>query len=131
MERNIIKKWDTRKDTLRKSIKTYKNNSISYNELVRLIAKNILGIEDMRTHEIDDGDYQGTMIYLITDADIYQPNPTNYYVTYVAYGSCSCCDTLQGIQADGDYFDYPTNDQLDQYMTLCLHMVQRMKKLYR
>lgn len=44
--------------------------------------------------EIDNGHYQGTLIYIIPE-ETYQPGPEEYITTYVYYGSCSGCDTLQ------------------------------------
>lgn len=83
---------------------------------------------------IDDGDYQGTFI-LVTPKDIYQPTETDYVVTFVDYGSCSGCDVLQDIQSsnyddDYDYLGKPSNQQIADYLTLSLHMLQRAKWLY-
>lgn len=72
-----------------------------------------------RIHEIDDGDYQGMLVYVI-GASGYQPY-TYWYVT-VAYGSCSGCDTLQEIRNYDS--DPPTPQQVSDYMTLALHIVQ-------
>lgn len=87
---------------------------------------NIYSIEDI--HTIDDGDYQGTYIFLIPK-DIYQPISTDYLVTYVGYGSCSGCDTLLGIH-NYDTEGLPSKEQVEEYMTLCLHMIQHCKPLY-
>jgi hypothetical protein len=72
-------------------------------------------------HEIDDGDYQGTLIYVIAEK-AYQPS--SYWTARVSYGSCSACDTLQSICGYGD--DPPNEDQVKDYMTLALHMVESM-----
>lgn len=75
-----------------------------------------------RIHEIDEGDYQGTLVYVI-GAQGYQPS--DYFYVRVAYGSCSGCDTLQRIRA---YMDGPPNDdQVRDYMTLALHIVQKLR----
>jgi hypothetical protein len=75
-------------------------------------------------HCIDDGDYQGTLLFLIPE-DTYQPD--NYYYVKVEYGSCSGCDTLESIR---DYdSDTPNDEQVKDYMTLCLHIIQKFKKL--
>jgi hypothetical protein len=77
-----------------------------------------------RVHEIDDGDYQGTLVYIIASKG-YQPS--NYWSVKVSYGSCSGCDTLQRIL---DYGREPLNeDQLDGLMTLALHIVQGIRPL--
>lgn len=77
-----------------------------------------------RIHEIDDGDYQGTLLYVIAAAG-YQPN--EYWYVKVCYGSCSGCDTLQEIRGYKD--GPPSKEQVDQYMTLALHIIQGLKKM--
>lgn len=75
-------------------------------------------------HEIDDGDYQGTLVYLIP-SEGYQPD--TYWVTKVSYGSCSGCDTLEAIRDYED--DKPSDGQVEDYLTLCLHLIQQMKEV--
>lgn len=75
-----------------------------------------------RIEEIDHGDYQGTVVYVIGETG-YQPG--TYWYVHISYGSCSVCDTLQGIRGYDD--SPPTDEQVSQYMTLALHIVQRMK----
>ena len=77
-----------------------------------------------RITEIDDGDYQGTLLYLIP-CSTYQPSEYGYVTTYVGYGSCSGCDTLLGISNYN--YGLPTDDQVNLYLTLCLHMVEHME----
>lgn len=55
-----------------------------------------------KIHQINDGEYQGTLMFLILRADQYQPAEYDYILTYINYGSCSVCDTLQSIQSDYD-----------------------------
>lgn len=77
-----------------------------------------------RIHEIDDGDYEGTLLYII-GASGYQPS--KYWAVKVYYGSCSGCDTLQAIH---DYSSMQPNDeQVKDYMTLALHIVQGIKEI--
>lgn len=103
----------------------------SYMEIVKAVIE-IVSDESLyddspdpnRIHEIDDGDYQGTLLYVI-GAMGYQPS--DYWYVKVWYGSCSGCDTLQGIC---DYSDEPpTPTQVAEYMTLALHVVQGLKKM--
>jgi hypothetical protein len=78
-----------------------------------------------RIHIIDDGDYQGTLLFIIA-SDEYQPNV--YWYVPVSYGSCSCCDTLQAIYMDGDSdSEGSTPEQVKDLMTLALHIVQGLK----
>ena len=72
-----------------------------------------------RITEIDHGEYQGTLVYVI-GATGYQPD--EYVVTKVHYGSCSGCDTLKSICEEND-----PEVQLDDLLVLCLHLIQQMK----
>lgn len=75
-----------------------------------------------RITEIDHGDYQGTLLYVI-GATGYQPS--TYWAVDVGYGSCSGCDTLQAI---GGYSSDPPNDQqVTEYMQLALNVVQKLR----
>lgn len=75
-----------------------------------------------RIHEINDGEYQGTLVYIIA-AKGYQPS--RYWSVFVAYGSCSGCDTLEDLR---DYSDEPpTPEQINGYWTLALHIVQGIR----
>jgi hypothetical protein len=77
-----------------------------------------------RIHEIDDGDYQGTLVYVI-GANGYQPD--RYWYVKVGYGSCSYCDTLERIR--GYSSDLPTEEQVRDYMTLALHILQGLHEM--
>jgi hypothetical protein len=80
-----------------------------------------------RIHEIDDGEYQGTLVYVI-GACGYQPY--RYWYVRICYGSCSFCDTLQYIR-DLNNEEKPTEEQLNHYVTLALHIVQGIKEMER
>ncbi len=77
-----------------------------------------------RIHQIDDGDYQGTLLFVIA-AKGYQPS--DYWYAKISYGSCSGCDTLESIRSYDD--TPPTPEQIKDYMTLALHVVEAMKKM--
>jgi hypothetical protein len=100
-----------------------------YTAIVKAVVQ-VVSVEDYddpdpeRIHRIDDGDYQGTLVFVIA-AKGYQPS--DYWYVKVGYGSCSGCDTLQSIS---NYSDAPpTEEQVKEYMTLALHVVQGMKKM--
>lgn len=103
-----------------------------YKELVQAVVGLLAETEDEdydrisadRIHEIDDGNYQGTLLYLIASS-AYQPR--KYWFVRVSYGSCSGCDTLQNIRSYSD--EPPTEENLNDYLTLCLHIVQGLKLL--
>jgi len=75
---------------------------------------------------IDHGDYQGTLLFII-GAQGYQPS--QYWSVSMGYGSCSYCDTVQGIREEGEYGEKPNADQVKEYTTLALHVAQRIKEI--
>lgn len=79
-----------------------------------------------KIHVIDDGSYQGRLLFIIPERR-YQPY--QYWYAMINYGSCSCCDTLMGIGYRSSYDTPPTERQLDDVMTLALHVVQRMHEM--
>lgn len=88
-----------------------------------------ISLDPERIHMIDDGAYQGTLVFVI-GATGYQPS--DYWYVKISYGSCSGCDTLQRIKSNSGYDSYngkPTAEQVADYMTLALHVVQGLKKM--
>lgn len=71
---------------------------------------------------IDDGDYQGTQVFIL-HRNVYQPSVEDYVYTNTYYGSCSGCDTLLSI--NGYSSELPDEEQVKDYMRLCLHLLQR------
>lgn len=82
-------------------------------------------LDEDKITEIDNGDYQGTLIYLIP-RNCYQPMASDYVYTSVFYGSCSGCDALLAAQ-DWDYCNIKYN--VDMVTTIALHLVENMKWL--
>lgn len=70
---------------------------------------------------INDGDWQGTLVFVI-GAQGYQPS--TYWVSSVNYGSCSSCDTFQMYED----FDHPKKSAPNM-VTLALHLIQSMKQI--
>jgi hypothetical protein len=101
-----------------------------YNEVVKNVVSIITdddeyaSIDPARIHSVDDGEYQGTLVFVI-GAKGYQPS--DYWYVKVSYGSCSGCDTLQAISGYSD--EPPDDEQVKDYMTLALHIVQGLKKM--
>ena len=126
--------WDKNKDLLENAIRNDKHmNDTDYLGLVQMVVKHILNgekylFDDKRITQIDDGDYQGTLLFVIP-RKTYQPCSDDYLMTYVWYGSCSGCDTLQGITG---YASGAANEQqVKDYMTLCKDIVCNMVKPFR
>jgi hypothetical protein len=103
-----VEQWDKNKGKLEQDIinnlKEY--NDYSYKELIKKVVALVINDKDSdygddwdseHITEIDNGDYQGTLLYMIP-LKTYQPAEYDYLMTYVGYGSCSGCDTLQAIQ---------------------------------
>ena len=134
----IMKKcWDRNNKKLREVLSERTDlNSCSYKDLVKITFEVIfnndeynddikLDLEHMT--EIDDGSYQGTILWAIP-FDTYQPSANEYLMTHIEYGSCSCCDTLQGIQGYSE--EKPTKEQLNEFMMLCKDFVCNAIKPY-
>lgn len=129
--------WYENKDKLEAVIMMDKNlNHCEYSYLVKLVVEHILNpsIETnwMKFNAdaitvIDNGDYQGTVLFMIP-RKTYQPSAGDYLLTYSYYGSCSGCDTLLSIQDWGDKL--PTENQIKDYMTICKDLVCNIVKPY-
>lgn len=129
MIQKFVDKFMANKDTLKEIFS--KKHPESYAEIVKHVITLIAINEDIyefpdpsRIHEIDDGDYQGTLLFIIAEGS-YQPD--TYYVIKIFYGSCSGCDTLEGIHQYSDRI--PDEDQVADYMTLALHIIQNLTKI--
>ena len=126
MLKYCVDQWEKNKENLRKALEQFDfdKDYMSYKVLMSLIITHIL--EDKWDSEnfttIDDGDYQGTLLFVIPERT-YQPGAENYLMTYVGYGSCSCCDTMLAI--------LESDTIVEDLMTLALHMIQRMIRPFR
>ncbi len=137
MIKYCLQKWDKNRKKLEDVLREDTTlNSCNYGYLVKLVVENILNDETNdycdtwdsgNITTVDNGDYQGTLLFLIP-TKTYQPSEYDYLMTYVGYGSCSGCDTLQAIQSWDDV--KPTKQQLKDYMTLCKDLVCNMIKPY-
>lgn len=134
MNKDIVSAWDEKQKAVRDWIATVKSDEFSYKFLLENTIKILFGENDHayglpdyeRITEIDNGDYQGTLVFVIGGKG-YQPGVEDHWYTSVYYGSCSGCDTLQSISEYSS--DLPDEKQIQQYWTLCLHMIQKMKRM--
>ncbi|HET8705706.1 MAG TPA: hypothetical protein VFM46_05315 [Pseudomonadales bacterium] len=129
MIESFIKAWFANQESMRN--KFSENHPDSYMEVVRAVIEMLYRScleydrpDPKKIHEIDDGDYQGTLVYVVSSDD-YQPN--KYWYVKVGYGSCSVCDTLKSIREGSD--ERPTDAQVSDYMTLALHIVQGLREM--
>jgi hypothetical protein len=130
----FIKKWDKNNVKLKEY---FKNNTMdqydNYEMLVKLTIELVINDEEpiydsSKIHMIDDSDHEeGTLLFLIPK-DTHQPYIEDYIVTSVYYGSCSGCDTLQGIHNHKTDF-LPIESQINDFMKLCLNIIQEIRFL--
>jgi len=136
---NFIERWDANRENAKVYFSKKENKPGSYLDLVKYVVGVIGSEEDEygfgstpdpnRIHVVDDGDYQGTLLFVI-GASGYQPS--DYWAVKVSYGSCSGCDTFQLIDLPYDYDDEPyvvSERAIDDLCTLCLHIVQGLKEI--
>ena len=131
----VVEKWWQNKNKLEDAYRTKKGwNSCSYLDIVKETIDTILNDNEYNAKwdiehitEIDNGDYQGTYLYLIPE-NTYQPSADEYLMTYVYYGSCSGCDTLLDIQSWNE--GLLNEEQIKGFMTLSLHLLENMIKPY-
>jgi len=129
MIQEFVNRYMDKKDLL---ASTFVKHPDDYKEIVKNVISLITDADNYgdfnpdpdRIHEINDGDHQGTLVYVI-GAKGYKPY--DYWYVKVDYGSCSGCDTLESIK----YYSHepPTDEQVKDYMTLALHIVQGLKKV--
>jgi hypothetical protein len=137
MLKYCLTKWEENKNLLEEQLATNaKWNVCEYVDLVKLVVDYILnagrttsqvGWDSERITVIDDGDYQGTQLFLIP-CKCYQPAEYEYLMTHVGYGSCSGCDTLQAIQSGG--IELLTERQIKDFMKLCKDILTNTIKPY-
>ena len=143
MIKYCLQQWDKNKDKLEAAIRedtSVINEDLEYAYLVKLVVKYILNDgEDVgkrqemwnseKIYTIDDGEWRGTQLFLIPK-DTYVPAEHEYLMTFVDYGSCAGCDTLKYIMYGYDDYDgtgkYPTEQQVQDYMTLCRDLTSHM-----
>ena len=129
MIKEFIRKWDKHKSDLEEYFKN--TNQLEYNNytsIVKILFEKVIDrnkkfdIDNILV--IDDGEYQGTQIFII-HKDTYQPSISDYVYTNTYYGSCSGCDTLQAISGYDE--GLPSKEQVKDYMQLALNILQRLK----
>ena len=124
--------WEKNKGKLEEYFRTTEQGEYNgYEDLVKLLfdivinpsmEDNYYWFDTKNILVIDDGDYQGTQVFVL-HRDKYIPNVEDYVYTNAYYGSCNYCDTLQGIH--GYESGLPDEQQVEDYMSLCLHLLQR------
>lgn len=128
MIQKFIERFDAARETLRAGFaEAHPDN---YADIVKRVIAVLADDDDYyapdpeRVHQIDDGDYQGTLVFVI-GCKGYQPS--TYWGVLVSYGSCSGCDTLEATRGYSD--EKPTAEQVSDYMTMALHVVQGLREI--
>lgn len=129
MIEKFIQKFETKRAELLQQFS--KEHPSNYEQVLKILLVALADGESEydfpdpeRIHTIDDGHYQGTLVFVIACGG-YQPS--DYWATTVSYGSCSGCDTLEGIRQYDD--GPPTEEQAKEYLTLAIHLLQRLKEI--
>ena len=135
MINSIIEQWDLNKHNLKQHFEsTDQREYWSYKKILELIFDLVIlkvdkddvsfTIQKENIRTIDDGEYEGTLIYIIP---IDRPfiDVSDYLITDNYYGSCSWCDILLSIS--GCESKKPNEEQVRQYMTIALHLVQKLR----
>lgn len=128
MIKYCLEHWDRNKRVLQGYFQSHNENffrELNYKQICRLTFLYILDRDDEddikldldNITEIDNGDYQGTLLYLIP-FDTYQPNEDEYFMTYTGYGSCSGCDTLLSLQSLDN-----KKDMIKELMLICKDLI--------
>lgn len=130
----LLEQWDKNKDALREKLATLPDY-FDYKDLVKVAFEEIYNralpvdhlnccvLDTESITVIDDGDYQGTQLFLIP-FDTYQPSESEYLLTYVGYGSCSGCDTLLSILDDSP------DERTDDLLKLCKDIITNTIRPY-
>lgn len=128
MVKEIINQWEDRKEVLKNYFRTTPQSEYGeYIDIVKAIFRYVIeGYNIDKITVVDDGDWQGTQLFLIP-LKTYQPCASEYLITHTYYGSCSGCDTLLGIRDFGH--GLPSEAQVKEYMTLALHLVQKLQRI--
>lgn len=115
----FVEIWDAKKDNVREFLS--KLERIDYADIVTAVVTILAqdsSLDPKRITHISDNDYQGTDLFVLQTKW-----GSRYYYVAVSYGSCSSCDTIQGI------YDDPEPTRLDSFMTLALHILQSIKEV--
>lgn len=129
----LAKRFDAIRSQLPEALKT---NSDGYKGILKTTLSLMFPDPDYgepdweNIHTINDGDYQGTLVFLVP-SNMYQPS--KYLLTKVSYGSCGGCDTLRAINDYESEYDYGNNvrvyteEGIKDLIILALHLIQKAR----
>lgn len=125
----FVQAWDARKGEVETKFKA--GHPGDYQTVVKYVVEILRPATEIdcfpdpaRIEGVTWGDYQGTLAFVIGGGGHY---PHTFWYVLIDYGSCSGCDTLEGIRNYGD--GPPTEEQVSDYMMLALHVLQGLKEM--
>ena len=138
MVQDIVDAWVREKDVFEdwlNSLNEHELEYLGYSDIVVYLVDLVInpyyeylgnirvdGYDFNKMTIIDNGDYQGTLIFLIPEIT-YQPDVDQYIYTHNYYGFCSGCDALQHAQI------LKREDCIKGIMSIALHLIENFKKL--
>ncbi len=140
MIRFALRKWDENREKLVQELWKDREGGYTYRELLRKVVSAVLNEgekeEDRyspdKITEIDNGDYQGTLLFLIPE-DTYQPGEYDYLMTYINYGSCGLCDVLihyNDMEYEEEEGKARPGERVKGYLSVCRMLLCNMIKPY-
>lgn len=131
MIQSFVDRFMERKESLREMLS--KEHPADYKELVKTVLEILYDKDDRENSpnieslvKVSAGGHSGELLFTFSNCQAYD---IKFYYLIIDYGSCGGCDTLEAIKNYSS--EPPTKEQLDDYMTLALHIVQRIKELPR
>ena len=129
MIQRFVDRYVEREERLRQQFE--KEHPESCHAIVKAVVEVIGGKnynpDPERVHEIDDGSYQGTLVYIIAERNM---PPTKYWSVKVSYWLCINYDALAPMWLSGiKQYAPPTPEQVDEYMKLSRHIVESIHVL--
>lgn len=152
MDQELAKAWENYSWELKAYLKSHPQGDYgSYDKLVRLTFDYIINrrvkihngeiqkkpaeeyekFQTERMTVLGGDDYKGIMFYILaTERAAYQEELSGFCSTFVEYGSCYGCDMLKAIQGYDDWKALlPDKQQLEDYMMICLELLQHFRFL--
>ena len=119
MLKYCVDQWEKNKENLRAA---FENCNIygDYEAFARLVIENIF--PEWYNYELDIHfyhEYQGDMVFFIHSNNI---SRNDLFLSYLYYGSCSVCDSLQAAAG--------SEERVNDYMGIALNFIQNMSHPY-
>lgn len=134
MIKYAVKKWDKNSHYLRDvlmGLDKEQREDLFYDELMEMCVKYILNRDSDEFEQYCEkvtriliGEYSGSILYVIAPKE--DIGVSGFLLSYIEYGSCSLCDTLENIF----WKSRNMKEQVDGLMALCKDLVCNIVKPY-